>query len=367
MKKKIVCVFGTRPEYIKMFPLILLLKKERKIDLTIISTGQHKELIERSFSSLKIKPDINLTVMRYNQDLSSLTSRLISKIKKVLREINPDFVLAQGDTTTTMTTSLVCFYLNIPFGHVEAGLRTYDLSNPFPEEANRCFISKISTLHFAPTKLNKKNLLNEQINKNKIIVTGNTVIDTIKFFLKKKKITNKINQSNKKKVLITLHRRENHGKHLLNFINNLNILLKKNENINFIFISHPNPNIKQIINSKLNENKNLKIIPPLDYLKFINLLSSSYFLITDSGGLQEEASFFGKPLLILRKKTERIEGVKIGLSKLINPNGSEIIKKVNLLLDDKLLYKKMSKKSLIYGNGFASKKIIIHIKKYLKI
>ena len=367
MKKKIVCIFGTRPEYIKMFPLIKMLKKEQKIDLTTISTGQHKELIERSFSSLKIKPDINLKVMRYNQDLSSLTSKLILKIDKSLREINPDFVLAQGDTTTAMTTSLVCFYLNIPFGHVEAGLRTYDLRNPFPEEVNRCFISKISTLHFAPTKLNKKNLLKEQINKNKIIVTGNTVIDTIKFFLKKKKIINKINNSNKKNVLITIHRRENHGKYLLNFIKSLNILSKINQNINFIFISHPNPNLKKAITSILSKNKNLKIIPPLDYLKFINLLSSSYFLITDSGGLQEEASFFGKPLLILRKKTERMEVVNIGLAKLINPNNNDIIKEVNLLLNNERSYKKMAKKSLIYGDGFASKRIIIHIKKYLKI
>ena len=372
-KKKALLVIGTRPEAIKMAPLAHALKTASdNFELKVCVTSQHREMLDQVLDVFNIKPDIDLNLMKKNQNLSSLTSLILIEMQKVFIQYQPDLVLVHGDTTTALATSIAAFYSSIPIAHIEAGLRTYDLKAPFPEEFNRQIIAKISKWHFAPTNLSKKNLLSEGFDKSSIIVTGNTVIDALFLILKqidndenkKKKLENilssklSFNWKSERFVLITAHRRENFGNSFFQICSAIKELAIKFPNIYFIYPVHPNPNISIPANETLNGIVNINLIQPLDYEKFIYLLKHSYLVLTDSGGIQEEAPSLGKPVLVMRDVTERPEAINAGTANIVGSNKNQIIAGVSRLLEDSNCYKKMSHSSNPYGDGLACKRIV---------
>lgn len=372
-KVKIILVFGTRPEAIKIAPVIHSLKSEPdKFELKICVTSQHREMLDQVLKIFEIKPDIDLNLMKKNQCLSNLTSLILNEMKSVFLKFKPDVAIVHGDTTTTLATSIAAFYQSIPIAHIEAGLRTNNLNAPFPEEFNRQITSKIARWHFAPTISSKKNLLSEGINKNLITVTGNTVIDALHWTLKRidgnkgysdnlKKILKNILKFNflkDKFILITAHRRENFGDGLLQICSAIRELASKYPNVHFVYPIHLNPKVSIIINDSLCDISNIHLIKPLEYEQFVYLIKYSYFILTDSGGIQEEAPSLGKPVLVMRDLTERPEGVKAGTVKLVGSNHKTIVKGVTRLLDDKSYYQKMSYSHNPYGDGLASNRIM---------
>lgn len=377
MKKKIMFVFGTRPEAIKMAPIINLLKKKsNKFKIIICITAQHRRMLDQVLKIFKIKPNVDLNIMKKNQNLSTLTSTILIKMDKILRKKRPDLVFVHGDTTTSYATSMASFYLSIRVAHIEAGLRTYNFNNPFPEEFNRQVISKIAKWHFSPTKMNKRNLINEGVRRNSIVVTGNTVIDALHLTLKKinnnkikkKQTLNKLNKilnfnwQKKKYILITCHRRENFGKNLLQICTAIKELAFKYRKIHFIYSVHPNPNVINTVYRVLKDIQNIHLLKPLEYLHFVYLLKYSYIILTDSGGLQEEAPSLGKPVLIMRNFTERTEAVKAGTAKLIGSKHHSIVKNVSLYLNNYKINKTTINKNNPYGDGFASQRILDFLK-----
>ncbi len=363
MKKyKIVAIVGTRPEAIKMAPLVSLLKKDRNIKLITVSTGQHKELLEQIFKLFKIKPDIELDIMKQNQTLIDIQNNVLSNVYEKLNEIKPDMILVQGDTSTVLASSLAAFYLKIPIGHIEAGLRTDNIYNPFPEEMNRRLVSSITTLHFCPTELTKKNLKKENI-KNNVFVTGNTVIDSL---LKISKTIKNKKDRKIKNILLTCHRRESFGEPIKEIFDAVIEIANERPNINIIYPVHPNPNVKQIAKEKLSNIKNIKLIEPLDYFDFIKTMKDSHIILTDSGGVQEEAPALGIPVLVLRENTERPEAISFGVAKLVGHNKIKIKKEVYKLLDNKNYYKSVSKGVSPYGDGKAAERIKDIVINYLK-
>lgn len=366
MKKKIIFTIGTRPEAIKIAPIINSFKNENWTSISILLTAQHRSLLDQIVSYFKIQPDIDLNIMQKNQSLASLSSKLFSKIDLVLKKESPDLVIAQGDTTTVMIVAMCCFYNQIKFAHVEAGLRTGNLKNPFPEEFNRIVASKIASLHFAPTETSKHNLLKEGVNPKSIFVTGNTVIDAL--FIKPSKKINLISyklDSKKRLILVTCHRRENFDKSFKDVCKALIKLAKTNQNIQIIFPVHPNPNIKKPAYKLLSKIQGITLCDPLDYPVFIELMKRSYLIITDSGGVQEEAPALGKPVLVIRDETERPEAVLMGVVKIIGTEYKNIVKETQLLLDDQKIYKKMARGASPYGDGKASQRIVKITKKFL--
>jgi UDP-N-acetylglucosamine 2-epimerase (non-hydrolysing) len=372
-KKKIMLVFGTRPEGIKMAPLVHALKAEvDKFEIKICVTSQHREMLDQVLKTFEIKPDINLDLMKQDQNLSNLMSLILSEMQNIFSKYLPDVVLVHGDTTTTLATSIAAFYASIPVGHVEAGLRTYNVKAPFPEEFNRQITSKIAKWHFAPTILSQQNLLAEGVDKSLITITGNTVIDALHWVLKK------INQDDKRRenlenilnnylsfdwkresfVLITAHRRENFGDGFLQICSAIKELANKYPNIHFIYPVHLNPNVSKPVYKILNGFDNIHLIKPLEYEPFIYLLKYSYIVLTDSGGIQEEAPSLGKPVLVMRNVTERPEAVKAGTVKIVGSNSLRIIENLSLLLDDKKYYQKMSRAHNPYGDGLACQRIV---------
>ena len=362
---KILVVFGTRPEAIKMSPVIHALRK--KCDVKVCVTGQHRQMLDQVLTLFEITPDHDLDIMKPGQDLFSVTSKVLLGIKKILNLVNPDIVLVHGDTTTSMVVAMAAFYLKIPLGHVEAGLRTYDIDAPFPEEFNRQLTSKIATLHFAPTIAARQNLLNERVPDSQIFVTGNTVIDALLTIVEKARASNftesilrkvpflKLKKRDIPKILlVTGHRRENFGKGFEEICNALHQIAVKNPDIQIIYPVHLNPNVQEPVNRILSNIKNIYLLEPMEYLTFVKLMDLSYLILTDSGGIQEEAPSLGKPVLVMRESTERPEAIKAGTVKLIGTNQREIIKMVNQLLENKELYKKMSKAHNPYGDGLAS-------------
>lgn len=369
MKKKLLIVIGTRPELIKLAPVILEYKKRfKKAPVIILNTAQHKDLLEPYWEIFNIKPDFELDFMKQGQSLAELTSRGILQLENFIDSYiqkgnKISGVLAQGDTTTVMVSSMVAFYKNIPFYHLEAGLRTYDLLNPFPEEYNRKIASISARIHFAPTINSKNNLLNEGINKN-IVVSGNTIVDAVKLFkssFKKYKLKNKqlsilsIEKSSiSNNILITCHRRENHGKNLINIISAVCKLAKEFKQYNFIWPLHPNPNVLSVVKSKIDASyKNIHLTDPLDYLDLLYVLNKSKLVLTDSGGIQEEAPSFNVPVLILRQKTERPEGVEAGVAWLVGTDKNIIYKKACYLLSKENFNFKNP-----YGNGKSAALIV---------
>jgi len=373
IKKKIIIVFGTRPEAIKMSPLVHALKLEPDMfEIKVCVTSQHRQMLDQVLSMFNIQPDFDLNLMKENQNLSNLTSLILSEIKKIFDNYLPDLVLVHGDTTTTLATSMAAFYASIPVGHVEAGLRTHDLKSPFPEEFNRQITSKISKWHFAPTNLSQKNLLSEGVNKSLITVTGNTVVDALYWILNKieknqerKKnieifLNNNLSFDWKRKnfILVTAHRRENFGKGFEQICLALKELASKYPKVNFIYPVHLNPNVKKPVYDSLKAIPNIYLIKPLEYEPFIYLLNNCYFVLTDSGGIQEEAPSLGKPVLLLRDTTERPEAVEAGTVEVVGSNKKQIIEGVSRLLDNKKHYKKMSRAHNPYGDGLACKRIV---------
>lgn len=369
--KTIAIIIGTRPEAIKLAPLILELNKDPQFKLHIIATGQHTDLVFQALELFGIKADVTLQVMRKNQTLADLTSRLLFELEKEFKKNRLDAVIAQGDTTSVLASSLVCFYNHIPFFHVEAGLRSGYLDSPFPEEANRIIAGKFANLHFSPTVTARENLLAEGIDANKIHVTGNTVVDALHYISQRVNIPAQLAKfnlpTNKRMVLVTMHRRENFGCNIQQMCAALLELIQLFPNIHFVVPVHPNPNVQHTVKTLLANHTQITLCPPLDYLTFIALLKSCYFVLSDSGGVQEEAPALGKPVLILRKETERIEGVLCGAAKFAGVECRSIVREVMKLLIDHKAYTKMCANTLIYGDGLASMRIIQAIKKSFNI
>ena len=357
-KKTIMCVVGTRPEAIKMAPVILALKNEPWVKVRVLATAQHRNMLDQVNAFFGIQPDIDLDIMRPNQTLTTLTSRLLLELDKVLQTEKPDVVLVQGDTTTVMSVAMACFYHRIPIGHVEAGLRTWDMQNPFPEEANRVITGKLARWHFAPTEGSRQNLLREGVQDADILVTGNTVIDALLMTASKDIEVGIELDANKRLVLVTSHRRENFGQPFRNICQALHTLAKNNSDVQFLYPVHPNPNVKDVAYEMLGSSPNILLCDPLDYAPFVAAMKRAYLIISDSGGVQEEAPALGKPVLVLRDETERPEAVDQGVVKLVGPNYERIVTEAQRLLDDELAYREMARGISPYGDGLAAGRIV---------
>jgi len=356
--KRILCVVGTRPEAIKMAPVISALKKEPWADVRVLATAQHRHMLDQVLSFFDIEPDIDLDIMRPNQALTTLTARLLLDLDDVLLAEKPDVVLVQGDTTTVMTVALACFYHRIPIGHVEAGLRTWDMQNPFPEEANRVIAGKLARWHFAPTESSRQNLLREGISDADITVTGNTVIDALLMTAARNvKLGIDLDES-KRLVLVTSHRRENFGEPFRNICRALGTLAGRNTDVQFLYPVHPNPNVKDVAHEMLGSYGNIHLCEPLDYAPFVAAMQRSYLIISDSGGVQEEAPALGKPVLVLREETERPEAVDEGVVKLVGASYDRIVEETQRLLDDKNAYSQMARGVSPYGDGHGAERIV---------
>ena len=361
---KIICVVGTRPEAIKMAPVIQGLKTQSWADVRILATAQHRHLLDQVLNLFNIAPDIDLNIMRSNQTLTALTARLLLELENVLYIEKPAAVLVQGDTTTVMAVALACFYQDIPIGHVEAGLRTRDMRNPFPEEANRVITGKLARWHFVPTEGSRQNLLHEGIAGEKIFITGNTVIDAL-LTVAAQDITLPIPiASDKRLVLITAHRRENFGEPLRNICQAIRTLAQNNPEVVFLYPVHPNPNVQDTVNGLLADRPNIILSSPLNYVHFVSAIKRSYLILTDSGGIQEEAPALGKPILVLRNETERPEAIEHGVAKLVGTQYEQIIAATQLLLDDHAAYQSMVKGISPYGDGHAAQRIIAVMREY---
>lgn len=376
-KNKILFVFGTRPEAIKMAPVIKKFKEcEPEFRVKVCVTAQHRHMLDDVLTLFNIKPDHDLNIMQEGQTLTHITVETLKRLEKILIAENPDLVLVHGDTTTTFAATLAAFYKKIPTGHIEAGLRTYDKSQPYPEEANRVLTDALCELHFAPTKTAKHALLKESISPDKIFITGNTVIDAFFFALKKNKdFTNRtlrtlfnsqLLTSSTQLILLTCHRRENFGKPIENIFNAIKYIAQKYQ-VKVIYPVHPNPDVKIPATKILSKAKNVILTEPVNYFDLARLMKKSYFIITDSGGIQEEAPSLGKPVLVLREVSERPEAVKAGVAKVIGTEFLRVKSEVEKLLTDKIAYKKMARGINPYGDGKASERIINAIRFYFKL
>lgn len=364
--KKVMLVFGTRPEAIKMCPLIKELNKCNDIETVVCVSGQHKEMLNQVLNVFDVIPDYNLNIMKKDQTLFDVTVNILTKIRDVLLKENPDIVFVHGDTSTTFVTSLACYYLNIPVAHVEAGLRTYNIYSPYPEEFNRQAVSLIATLNFAPTLKSKENLIHEGKKESSIFVTGNTAIDALNTTIKDNYTHPELEWvGNSRLIMLTAHRRENLGQPLYHMFKAIKRIVDEYEDIKVIYPIHMNPKVRGIAEEILGKHERIHIIEPLDVIDFHNFLNKSYLILTDSGGIQEEAPSLGKPVLVMRDTTERPEGVEAGTLRLVGTNEESIYFSCKLLLDNQEEYKKMSCTSNPYGDGTACKQIIKIIKEYL--
>lgn len=363
---KILVVFGTRPEAIKMAPVIQVLRKS--FYLSVCVTAQHREMLDQVLDLFEIVVDYDLDIMKSKQDLFDITNNVLQGIKRVILKEDPDLVMVHGDTSTTMSASLAAFYLHTPVAHIEAGLRTYNINSPFPEELNRRMVSLIADYHFAPTDMARENLLKDGVDDESIVVTGNTVIDALFMILKKarttefpsallKKLPFLKNNLNQRIVLITGHRRENFGKRFEEICQALYFLAKSFPDVNFVYPVHLNPNVLEPVSRLLSDINNIYLIEPLDYLPFVKLMDRSYIILTDSGGIQEEAPSLGKPVLVMRDSTERPEAIATGAVKLVGADKENIIQKTSQLLTDESMYKVMKGSCNPYGDGNASEQI----------
>lgn len=376
--QKVLLVFGTRPEAIKMAPLVKAFENEANIESRVCVTAQHREMLDQVLNMFDIKPYYDLNIMRSGQDLFDITSNVLLGLKDVLNDFKPDIVLVHGDTTTTSSASLAAFYNRIKVGHVEAGLRTGDIYSPWPEEANRQITGVLANYHFAPTTTSQNNLLKENKNQKDIIVTGNTVIDALFLALDKiennqelkSKIIDSLNfqyklKDKKKIILVTGHRRENFGEGFINICKALKTIAINNPGVDIVYPVHLNPNVQKPVKEILSNTSNIYLIEPLQYESFIYMMNESYFIITDSGGVQEEAPSLGKPVLVMRDSTERPEAIEAGTVKLVGTNKEAIIKEAQKLLDNKEEYERMSKSHNPYGDGKACERIVNFIKESL--
>lgn len=356
--KKIMLVFGTRPEAIKMCPLVNELKTRKNIETIVCVTGQHRQMLDQVLEAFQVIPDYDLSIMKDKQTLFDVTKSILEKIKAVLEKVKPDVVLVHGDTSTTFVTALACFYLQIPVGHVEAGLRTYNIYSPYPEEFNRQAVGIISRYNFAPTESAKRNLLNEGKKPETIFVTGNTAIDALKMTVKEEYAHPDLDwASGSRLILITAHRRENIGKPMKNMFRAIRRVMEEHKDVKAIYPIHMNPEVRKIADEILGDEERIRIIEPLEVLDFHNFMNHSYLILTDSGGIQEEAPSLGKPVLVMRDTTERPEGIEAGTLKLVGIEEETIYQNFKSLLEDEEEYKKMSRASNPYGDGRACKRI----------
>jgi UDP-N-acetylglucosamine 2-epimerase (non-hydrolysing) len=361
--KKVLIVFGTRPEAIKMAPLIQKIREEPSLEMKVCVTAQHREMLDMVLKLFDITPDFDLNLMSAGQTVTDITVRVLKSMKEVLEHEKADLVLVHGDTTTTMAAALAAFYQKVPVGHVEAGLRSGNIHSPYPEEMNRRITGTIAELHFAPTEGNKENLLKSGVDENKIFVTGNTVIDALHMVVEDNyrfpvPLLNRLDFTNKKIILLTAHRRENWGMGMENIFRAVRRVVEANPDTELVYPVHLNPVVKSIAEEVLGSTKRVHLIPPLDYGSFANLLARSYLVMTDSGGIQEEAPSLGKPVLVLRTETERPEAVEAGTVKVIGVDEERIEQETQLLLDNRLEYCRMSQAVNPYGDGEASKRIV---------
>lgn len=356
--KKVMLVFGTRPEAIKMCPLVNELKKRKSINTIVCVTGQHRQMLDMVLQAFCINPDYDLSIMKEKQTLFDVTTNILNRIKEVLEIEKPDVVLVHGDTSTTFVTALACFYMQIAVGHIEAGLRTYNIYSPFPEEFNRQAVSIISTFNFAPTELSKMNLLKEGKKPDSIFVTGNTAIDALKTTVKSDYSHPELEWAKGSRlIMITAHRRENLGEPMRHMFKAIRRVMDEHTDVKAIYPIHMNPVVREIADEFLGGDDRIHIIEPLDVLDFHNFLNHSYLILTDSGGIQEEAPSLGKPVLVMRDTTERPEGIKAGTLKLVGTTEENIYNEFSSLLSNSVEYEKMSKASNPYGDGTACKKI----------
>ena len=364
--KKVMLVFGTRPEAIKMCPLVKELKTRKNIEVKVCVTGQHREMLKQVLDCFEVIPDYNLDIMQDKQTLFDITTNIISKIKPVLEKEKPDVILVHGDTTTTFVTSLCAFYMQIPVGHVEAGLRTYNIYSPYPEEFNRQATGIIAKYNFAPTEMSKNNLLKEGKDEKSIYVTGNTAIDALKTTVKEKYHNSIFEWIGKDRmIMLTAHRRENLGEPLVHMFTAIKRIIDEYDNIKVVYPIHKNPIVRETANMIFKDNDKVKLIEPLEVIDFNNFLNKSFLILTDSGGIQEEAPSLGKPVLVMRDTTERPEGIKAGTLKLVGTEEENVYNNIKLLLDNKEEYEKMSKASNPYGDGHACKRIADILEKSL--
>jgi len=372
LKKKIITIFGTRPEAIKMAPLVKELEKREEIESKVCVTAQHREMLDQVLEYFEIKPDFDLNIMKSKQSLTGITNRVLEGLEEVFIKEKPDMILVHGDTTTTFAGALAAFYQQIKVGHVEAGLRTFDKYFPFPEEMNRKLTGSLADLHFAPTKGSKNNLLREGINENDIYITGNTVIDAMLHTVKEdykfeNEELNKIDYVNKKVIMITAHRRENWGEGIENICTALNKIVEDNKDVELVYLVHLNPVVKDVVHARLGGNDRIHLLPPLDTKETHNLMNKCFMVMTDSGGLQEEAPHLGKPVLVLRDVTERPEAVAYGTVKLVGTDIEKILSEANELIQNREAYEKMSKSVNPYGDGKASERIADAILRYFDL
>lgn len=370
-KKKIITIFGTRPEAIKMAPLVQELNKREEIEAKVCVTAQHREMLDQVLELFNIKPDFDLNIMKTRQTLTGITNKVLEGLEEIFEQEKPDMILVHGDTTTTFAGALAAFYKQIKVGHVEAGLRTFNKYFPFPEEMNRRLTGNLSDLHFAPTQSSKENLLNEGVSEDIIYITGNTVIDAMEHTVEEnyefeneelKKI-----DFNKKVIMVTAHRRENWGEGINNICDSLKQIVLNNEDVELVYLVHLNPIVKDVVFEKLGKLDRVHLLPPLDTKETHNLMNKSYLVMTDSGGLQEEAPHLGKPVLVLRDVTERPEAVQYGTVKLVGTDVEKIVDEANKLLNDVEAYSSMSKSVNPYGDGIASIRIADAILKYFEL
>ena len=356
--KKVLLVFGTRPEAIKMCPLVKELKSREKLITKVCVTAQHREMLDQVLNVFDVVPDYDLNIMKSKQTLFDVTINILERIKSILEKEKPNIVLVHGDTSTTFVTTLACFYLQIPVGHVEAGLRTYNLQSPWPEEFNRQAVSIVSKFNFCPTELSKQNLINEGKNIDTLYVTGNTAIDALKTTVKDDYYDECLEWAKDSRlIMLTAHRRENLGEPMRNMFRAIKRIVFEHQDVKVIYPIHMNPMVREIANDELGNNERIRIIEPLEVVDFHNFLARSYMILTDSGGIQEEAPSLGKPVLVMRDTTERPEGIKAGTLKLVGTNEQVIYENFKLLLVDEEEYNKMSKAQNPYGDGFACKRI----------
>lgn len=363
---KVMSIFGTRPEAIKMAPLVKELEKRKEIESIVCVTAQHREMLDQVLNTFDIKPDYDLNIMKQGQSLADVTTRALVGLEEVIKEVKPDIVLVHGDTTTTFAGALAAFYNQVAIGHVEAGLRTYDKYSPYPEEMNRQMVDRLSDMYFAPTEISKDNLLKENIDESKIYITGNTAIDAMSTTVDENYTHPELDwiKPGERMILLTAHRRENLGEPMRHIFRAIKRVVDEFSDVKVIYPIHMNPRVREVANEVFGDADRVKLIEPLEVFDFHNFQNKSYIILTDSGGIQEEAPSLGKPVLVLRDTTERPEGIKAGTLKLVGTDEDVIYEETKKLLLDKKAYEKMSKASNPYGDGHASERIVDAIIEY---
>jgi len=368
LKKKIMTIFGTRPEAIKMVPLVKAIENDEQLEVCVVVTAQHREMLDAVLKTFDIVPDYDLNIMKEGQTLSEITSKSMIELESIIKHVKPNMVLVHGDTATTFSGSLAAFYNQVPIGHVEAGLRSYDKYSPYPEEMNRQMVGVLTDIHFAPTFNARKHLLDEGKDINSVVVTGNTAIDALNYTVNDDYHSDILNRhKNKRILLLTAHRRENIGEPMEHIFKAVRKLVDEDESLVVVYPVHMNPKVRDIAQHILGKHDRIELIEPLDVLDFHNFAKQAHLILTDSGGIQEEAPSLHKPVLVLRDNTERPEGVEAGTLKVVGTSMNNVYKETKKLLEDKNLYKSMSEANNPYGDGSASNRIVNHIKYYFDL